>query len=97
MCKYNLVDVESLSVIAEEYLNNREYWRHDYVKYNNFKKTIGVILKTNSEYTLRKVFVDLCERNIIVKKRNIKKSYLYHFKNKNECKKEYTKTTIIFH
>jgi len=75
------------------YLKYRSYDKLGFQKYSNFKKIISFVLNSNNEYYNRKLFLTLIDKNFIIKKKNLKKSYMYLF-NPNP-KNEVIKKEII--
>tara|TARA_R110000822_G_scaffold20158_8_gene64948 strand:- start:558 stop:845 length:288 start_codon:yes stop_codon:yes gene_type:complete len=69
------------------YLKYRNYERLGFLKYCNFKKIISFVLDSKNQYYNRKLFLTLIEKGFIIKKKNIKKSYIYQF-NPNPKKDE---------
>jgi hypothetical protein len=79
-------DIEMNSEIAYAYLLEKNYEQFGYLKYCVFKRTISHAIKTDSEYSLRKVFMCLVEYGFIEKKKNKRRSYNYIFVNPNKKK-----------
>jgi|TARA_R110000803_G_scaffold86932_1_gene153498 hypothetical protein len=61
------------------YLNYRNYDNLGFIKYGNFKKIISFVLDSHNDYYNRKLFLSLVSKGYLIKKRNIKKSYIYKF------------------
>ena len=61
------------------YLKYRNYENTGFIKYGNFKKIISFVLDSHNDYYNRKLFLSLVSKGYLIKKRNIKKSYIYKF------------------
>jgi|TARA_R110000744_G_scaffold172085_1_gene290570 hypothetical protein len=61
------------------YLKFRKYENMGYIKYGNFKKIISFVLDSHNDYYNRKLFLSLVSKGFLIKKKNIKKSYIYKF------------------
>ena len=65
------------SVLA--YFNHKHIDNLNFLKYGYFKRLISYILGIHNTYYIRKIFLSLVEQNYFIKKKNIKKSYIYKF------------------
>jgi|TARA_R110002096_G_scaffold402913_1_gene600311 hypothetical protein len=50
-----------------------------FLKYGYYKRIIGYILDYYNDYFIRKTFLALVNEGYFIKKKNIKKSYIYQF------------------
>jgi hypothetical protein len=74
------------------YLKYRSYQNLGFLKYGNFKKIISFVLDSKNQYYNRKLFLLLVSKNYLIKKKNLKKSYIYKFNpnpKKDIIKKEF--------
>ena len=78
------------------YLTKKEAWKYGYIRYSQFKNIIIHITKIKSTYLLRKLFLYLVDTGIFIKRKNLVRSYLYKFDNKNEPKIIKRTVTIDF-
>ena len=86
---------QSEKIIA--YLTKKKAWEFDFIKYSQIKKTIMFITKIKKTYIIRKLFLQLVDDKIFLKKKNKNvKSYLYKFKNNNEANIKKKTITITF-
>jgi len=65
------------AVIA--YCKFKNIQNRGFLKYGYFKRIIGYILDYYNDYFIRKTFLALVEEGHFIKKKNIKKSYIYQF------------------
>ena len=65
------------SVLA--YFNHKHIDTLGFLKYGYFKRLISYILDIHNTYLIRKIFLSLVEQKYFIKKKNIKKSYIYMF------------------
>ena len=65
------------SVIA--YCKYKNIQTRGFLKYGFYKRIIGYILDYYNDYFIRKTFLSLVEKGHFIKKKNIKKSYVYEF------------------
>lgn len=65
------------SVLA--YFNYKHIENLNFLKYGFFKRLISYILDIHNTYFIRKIFLSLVQQNYFIKKKNIKKSYMYLF------------------
>ena len=89
-------EIEINGEISYNYLLYKNYWKFGFLKYCVFKRTISHAIKTDSEYSLRKVFVFLVEHGFIEKRKNEKRSYMYKFINPNKKKKNNSRYIIDY-
>jgi hypothetical protein len=61
------------------YFRYRKIENIGYLKYGNYKKIISFVLDCHNDYYIRKLFLSLVDKNYLIKKKNIKKSYAYIF------------------
>jgi len=71
------------------YCKFRNIQTRGFLKYGYFKRIIGYILDYYNDYFIRKIFLQLVEEDYFIKKKNIKKSYLYQFNPNPESPKIY--------
>jgi len=91
------INVESEAKKVINYLLNKQAHNLGFIRYSLFKKMIVYITKIKSLYQIRKIFLNLVDKKIFIKKKTDKKSYLYKFYNPNEAKVEKKSITITFH
>ena len=65
------------SIIA--YCNFKNIQNRGFLKYGYYKRIIAYILDYYNDYFIRKTFLSLIEDGYFIKKKNIKKSYIYMF------------------
>lgn len=65
------------SIIA--YCNFKNIENRGFLKYGYYKRIIGYILDYYNDYYIRKTFLSLVHDGYFIKKKNIKKSYIYKF------------------
>ena len=71
------------------YCNFKNIQNRGHMKYGHFKRIIGYILDYYNEYFIRKTFLSLVDKGHFIKKKNVKKSYIYMFNpTPNKIKKE---------
>ena len=81
------------------YFNKKKLYRHEYLKFGFWVRKINYIVDNKfSYYETRKIFSSLVEKDYFYKKKNLKKSYLYQFKQspKNYIIKNTLPITITF-
>jgi len=62
-----------------EYLILRKAWNLGYISFSNFKRILEYALGINDIYYIRKIFLYLKNKGFFIRKRNLKRSYLYKF------------------
>jgi len=89
-------DLQPLLKEVIEYINHKQYWKHGYIKYSIIKRMIIFATQMERMYLIRKVFITLCDKGYIIRKKNKARSYLYKFKDPNAPKIENKTITITF-
>ena len=77
----NLIDNVNLVV---KYLNRKEAWKWQFIRYSIFRKLITFVTGFTRLYYIRKIFLYMVDHEYFIKKKTEKKSYNYKFKNNNE-------------
>lgn len=90
------VNLERETTKIINYLDKKKAWELGFIRYNLFKKMIMHITKIRSLYSVRKIFLNLVEKEIFLKKKNIVRSYLYMFRNPSTPKIHSKTITITF-
>jgi len=62
-----------------EYLILRRAWNLGYMPFSNFKRILEYALGIRDIYYIRKIFLHLKNKGFFIRKRNLKRSYLYKF------------------
>lgn len=81
------------------YFLKKKLYKHEYLKFGFWIRKINYVVDNKfSYYETRKIFSSLVEKEYFYKKQNIKKSYLYQFRNKKYLKDNEIKLpiTIMF-
>jgi len=89
-------DMECYKKKIEKYLTRKEFWTHNYLKYNLLKRKIGFIIKSANNYELRKLILYLVDEGVFIKKKTKVRSYLYKFPNPNRIEIKQTSILITF-
>ena len=92
----NKVELENNKKKIQKYLTRKEFWSHNYLKYNLLKRKIGYIIKNENNYELRKLILYLVDEGIFIKKKTKVRSYLYKFPNPNRIVVTSLPITITF-
>lgn len=62
-----------------DYMILRRAWLLGYMPFSNFKRIIEYALGIRDIYYIRKVFIHLRNKGFFIRRRNLKRSYLYKF------------------
>lgn len=62
-----------------EYLILRKAYTFGFIRFNNFRRIIEYATGIYDIYIIRKIFIKLMESGFFIKKKNLKRSYLYRF------------------
>ena len=89
-------DLEPLLKLVIDYINKKQYWQHGYIKYSIIKRMIIFSTQIERIYLIRKIFITLCDKGFIIRKKNKARSYLYKFKNPNASNIQTKTITITF-
>jgi len=89
-------DLNPLIQLVLDYINKKEYWKHGFIKYSIIKRMIIFATQTERMYLIRKIFITLCDKGYIIRKKNKARSYLYKFYNPNGTIKQSKTITITF-
>ncbi len=93
MVKTNL---EPLLKEVIDYINKKQYYKHGYIKYSIIKRMIIYVTQMERMYIIRKIFITLCDKGFIIRKKNKARSYLYKFKDPNASNIQTKTITITF-
>jgi hypothetical protein len=69
-----------------EYLILRRAWCLGYMPFSNFKRIIEYALGIRDIYYIRKVFLHLRNKGFFIRRKNMRRSYLYKFLGPKEDK-----------
>lgn len=89
-------DLKPLIQLVLDYINKKQYWQHGYIKYSIIKRMIIFATGIERMYLVRKIFITLCDKGYIIRKKNKARSYLYKFYNPNGSLVESKTITITF-
>lgn len=89
-------DLKPLLKKVLDYINKKQYWKHNYIKYSVIKRMIIYATGIDRIYLVRKIFITMIDKGHIIRKRNKARSYLYKFKNPNGSTIESKTITIEF-
>lgn len=78
------------------YMERKELWSHNYIRYNLFKKMISHITKITNNYELRQIFLFLVSEGVFLKRKTEVRSYIYKFVNPSTPKIQPRQITITF-
>ena len=88
------VDVEIDKVVKA--LEKKKAYNFGFIRYSVFKKIIIFTTKIKNNYLLRKIFLKMIDKELIIKEKNSLRSYIYKFKNQNETLIKTHQVTISF-
>lgn len=92
--KQNSLTKDTEKVI--NYLNKKQIWNSGFIRYSIFRKIIGYVCNVKTTYLIRKIFLHMVDKQLFIKQKTDKRSYLYKYKNPNEMKKTNKIITITF-
>ena len=77
----NHIDITLYKLDIIKVLKKKKASEYGFIKYSNFKKLISHISNIKKQYIVRKIFLELLDDSIFIKKKNENiNSYLYKFR-----------------